>query len=33
MMPKPFVINDAVIVKKGFAIEEYHEIDIESIKK
>jgi hypothetical protein len=25
MMPKPFVINDAVIIKKGIAIEEYQE--------
>ncbi|EZH71808.1 peptidase M28 [Aquimarina atlantica] len=30
MMPKPFVINDAVVIKKGFAIEEYEEKKIDT---
>ncbi|WP_103069679.1 M28 family peptidase [Aquimarina sediminis] len=28
MMPKPFVINDAIVIKKSFAIEEYQEKEV-----
>ncbi len=31
MMPKPFVLNDAVIIKKSLAIQEYQEKKIDSI--
>lgn len=30
MMPKPFVVNDAVVIKKGFAIQEYQETKVDT---
>ncbi len=33
MMPKPFILNDAVVVKKSFAIEKYQEIKVDTLHK
>ncbi|WP_282079644.1 M28 family peptidase [Aquimarina algiphila] len=31
MMPKPFILNDAVVIKKSFAIEKYKEIKVDNV--